>query len=360
MNMQANMNSSDPEALLQLAQKRFSNLIRSLPVGIIISGRNGTIEAVNPTVVRLFGYEERELVRQKLDIVINSPWKESSNFDAWCQVNLEKTIEMEGIAKDGDHLPIDLTVSLLDTDNHGRLIILIQDVTARFMAERLKHEFYQMINHDVRAPLSGVSAFLDALIMTDKYGTLNENGRERLSLAHRNVDYIVRLVSDLLELDRLDSGSQYLNIAPAKVSEFVEPAINSIRDIADAKKLKIQTNLEDGTVSVDQGRLVQVLVNLLSNAIAHSPDGGTIELSARQSKTMLRVSVRDHGRGIPAEVQPTIFERFRRGTAEKTAGFGLGLAICRQIVKQHGGTIGCENPSDGGALFWFELPSIFI
>lgn len=355
-------NSSDPQALLRLAQQRFANLIRSLPLGIVICGRNGLIEAVNPTIVSLFGHDERELARKPLEILIGKPWSGAEDFESWCTNNLEKTTELEGRALDGERFPIDITPSLLDTDSRGRLIILIQDVTQRFLAEQFKTEFYQMINHDVRSPLSSLSAFLDTMLTSDRYGSLNESGRERLLLAHNNVNYIVNLVSNLLELDRLESDRQYLKKAQTQAAAFINEAINTVREIADTKQLTIDTDIEDITLDVDHPRLVQVMVNLLSNAITHSPSGTTVSIKAWAHGKALRLTVIDQGPGIPAEVIPVIFERYRRAQTKSAGGFGLGLAICRQIIKEHGGTIGCQNVSDRGACFWLEIPQsgIFI
>jgi len=165
------------------------------------------IEAASPQLRALFSYDEGELVARDVSILLlNAPWKDSS-FEQWRLENPDKTIELQGCAKDGERIIIDLSIRQLEQDSSGRQVVIIQDVSERFIANQLKQEFFQMINHDIRAPLTGIATFLESLMDSRKYGELTDLGTERLSLALRNVESIMTLASGILELSGLESGT---------------------------------------------------------------------------------------------------------------------------------------------------------
>ena len=353
--------NEDPQRLLRLYQKRISSLIRSLPLGIIIVRSDGTIETANATIVSLFQYSEAELTGRNVGFLLqNSPWLEDdggANFRSWCAQKQDVLVELEGRAKNDEIIPVDLGVRALDADNTERLVVVVQDVTDRFMANKLKQEFYQMINHDVRSPLSNLLLFLSMLEHRTEWGVLTPFGRERLASAEGNVKQILQLIDGLLELDKVESSVGNLKRELVSVKELVQASISAVDAKAQHKDVELVAMTdEDCIVHGDFNRLQQVLVNLLGNALQYTVKGKPMIVSGRAYSGVLRVSVQDNGPGVPDDEKAMVFERFKQGSKKASGGFGIGLAVCKEIVRQHGGVIGCEDAIGGGSVFWFEIP----
>lgn len=344
------------ETLLRLARKRINNLIGNLPLGIIIATADGTIEAVNRAVVKLFSYDGRELVGKNITMLLRTtPWAEADSLQQWHQENPERVVELEGWSKFEEVIPIDLSVREFDTDGRERFLVTIQDVSERFIADRLKKEFFQMISHDIRAPLSAVMTFLETVEKSDRYGRLNALGHERADIASHNVRRIITLAEQLLDLERLESKTLKLRKENVDLLDLIGEAANSVREISEANGVSITVKGDKVTAAVDRALIMQLLVGLLSNAINHSK-GTSVEVGTEAVENQLTVSVRDHGSGVPDLEKQQLFERFKRGISTKSSGYGLGLAICKQIVELHSGRIGCTDGEGGGAVFWFTLP----
>lgn len=349
------------EQLLYLAQIRFSGLLRSLPVGVAIVGSNGAIEVVNPAVAEILGYQDRGLLVGKdvAELVRKTPWDNNSNLQEWFSNNPGLTVELDGITADEELVPIDFSVHQFDSDTNERLVVVIADVTERFLANKLKHDFFQMINHDIRSPLASVMMFLETLASNHEgLGTLTDMGRERLSIAERNINRILQMAQQLLEIDKLETGSTNLNLVKIGVPLLLCNSAELMKEAAANKNIQIEVESVPAEIEGDRERLEQVLVNLLTNAINYSADGLPITLSSRRAGAMIRIEVCDRGPGLSAAEKPFVFDKFRRGAQSKSGGFGLGLAICREIVRQHGGRIGCDDAPGGGTIFWFEVAEV--
>lgn len=349
------MNNTDQ--LLRLAQKRLSSLLRSLPVGIAIITADGTIEVTSRRMLKLLGYNDVELVGQNITILVeNPPWGNKSGFTQWCLAHCDAEVELEARTKSEELIPVDFCVNPLDDDRRGRYVAVMQDVSERFAANQLKQDLYRMINHDVRSPLNAVGLFLESLSKSDKYGCLSDLGKKRAGLAQTNVDRIIDLVNGLLQLAAMESSGAKLELSTVGLAQLVYTAVAGLSEQADAKGIQIHYSITDCTLQCDRSQLVQVLVNLVSNAIDHSPQNASIEISGGEKDAAARVHVRDFGPGIPTDEVAVLFEPFRQGRAGKSSGFGLGLAIAKQIISRHGGTISCTNASGGGSIFSFSVP----
>ncbi len=181
-----------------------------------------------------------------------------------------------------------------------------------------------------------------------------------VTLAVTNTDRLVRLINDILDLERMDAGRTELELAPVKASELVRNATQIIGMTATQAEVTLTVEVqEDLMVSADSDRIVQVLVNLLGNAVKFSPRQSTITVAAASKNGRALFSIKDTGRGIPANRLETIFERFRQvdsSDAREKGGSGLGLAIAREIVEHHGGQMSVESEIDQGSTFYFTLP----
>lgn len=232
--------------------------------------------------------------------------------------------------------------------------------TAQSLAEveRMKREFLQMISHDLRTPLTSIQLFLN-LLAEGSYGELAPRGVTKAMTANENARRLIKLVNDLLDIEKLESQKLELAKSPTAIGELIESAIASVKSFADKSSVSIESKSETIEVDADSDRVIQVLINLLGNAIKFSPPETSVRVKATLCNHAVRVEVTDEGRGVPAELQDKIFERFQQVRKEdETAlkGTGLGLAICKLIVEQHGGTIGVESRNGEGSTFWFTLP----
>jgi len=226
--------------------------------------------------------------------------------------------------------------------------------------ERLKDEFIATVSHELRTPLTSLTGSL-GLLMGKASSSLPGSAARLLAIAHRNSERLVRLVNDILDIEKMESGQVVYNFTRIEVRSLIERAIESHEGFAESSGVRIR--LEDvcaaGDVRADSDRLTQVVVNLLSNAIKFSPMGNEVVIAIEQGIEVVRISVRDHGPGIAADFVPHVFERFAQAdatNARRKGGTGLGLSIVRQIVDRLDGTIDFADAPGGGTIFRVELP----
>ncbi len=225
-------------------------------------------------------------------------------------------------------------------------------------AERLKKEFVAMIGHDLRTPLSSVQGTL-TLLADGIYGDISDVGIKKARVAEKSIERITHLANELLDIEKIESNNLQIELEPVALQTAIQRSIANLEGFATYKKIGIDfsdTNLE---VMADETRLTQVLVNLISNAIKFSPDGSTVSVTAAQTASgQVEVRVTDHGRGISADQKDEIFARYKqldKTDAKNERGIGLGLAICKAIVENHGGQIGVDSNENGGCSFWIRI-----
>ena len=234
------------------------------------------------------------------------------------------------------------------------------DISARRQVERMKAEFVSTVSHELRTPLTAIRGSL-AMLVSGMAGDIDPGARPLLDIAHSSCERLVRLINDILDIEKLESGRLQLQRRPLDVREAIEQALVQNESYAVQHDVRFQAAVSgDPWVDADPDRFAQVMANLLSNAAKHSPAGGTVEVDARRDGGMVVIGVRDHGSGVPEAFRARIFERFAQADASdarKRGGTGLGLAISRSLVEQHGGRIGFEDAAGGGARFHFTLPA---
>jgi PAS domain S-box-containing protein len=349
--------SVDLAQLLRSAHERFRTLVHSLPVGIAITTGDGAIEAVNPELARMFGCAEHELVGVEIDgLIAGTPWNEVDSISQWCKENANKVVEAKAYTRDNQKFQVDIRVRSFETDEQERLLIVIQDVTERFVANKLKQDLFRMISHDIRSPLSAIKLVLELLEEECSLAPLTDARKLSMSRARANLNRVLTLVSGLLELDRVKSGELQLDKRMVDLQTAIASAAAGLYEIAQEKGIGIELLPTTLAVSADPLRLEQVLVNLIGNAVSHSQSDKPITVSVSDRSTAVRIAVQDAGKGIPDDEKLTIFDSFKQGKQESGQGFGLGLAICKQIVLAHSGRIGVDDADGGGSIFWFELP----
>jgi PAS domain S-box-containing protein len=235
---------------------------------------------------------------------------------------------------------------------------LASDISDRKAIERMKDEFISVVSHELRTPLTSLHSALK-ILNTGRLGTLSSDGQQLLEIADENTERLVRLVNNVLDLQRIEAGEVSLERQVCNTAELMVQATEAMQPMAQQHGMIFATQTADIDLWVDSDYIVQALTNLLSNAIKFSPAGGTIRLTVKKQSSEALFQVCDEGQGIPENKLETIFERFHQvdsSDSRKKGGTGLGLAICRKIIEQHDGKIWAENARAGGSIFSFTLP----
>ncbi|MBD2102542.1 ATP-binding protein [Leptolyngbya sp. FACHB-261] len=247
-----------------------------------------------------------------------------------------------------------------------RTQLLVQEQKARAEAEnlnRLKDEFLSTVSHELRTPLNAILGW-SKILQTNRANEATVN--RALETIERNARSQAQLIDDLLDISRIITGQLRLNVRTVELLPVIEAAIDTVRPAADAKNLRLQLVLDPaaGPVLGDPERLQQIVWNLFSNAIKFTPKRGRIQVCLQRINSHVEIVVADTGQGISAEFLPYVFERFRQADSSITrsfGGLGLGLAIVRQLVELHGGTVHAESPGEGqGATFTVKLPLMAV
>lgn len=235
---------------------------------------------------------------------------------------------------------------------------VVHDITERRNLEQMRQEIVRMVTHDIRSPLTTVQGLIQFL-SDGQLGELNDRGVRMVKNAELSADRIMALVNDFLDSERLESGNFPIVVDLFSAASMIEDSIASAVGLAEKKDVILESLPCDLEVMCDRDRIVQVLVNLISNAVKFSQAGQKVGVSAVKAGNSLEFRVTDRGRGIPADQVALVFEKFKQVStldARNMGGTGLGLNICKSIVELHGGEIGVESEVGKGSTFWFCLP----
>ena len=247
---------------------------------------------------------------------------------------------------------------ILDQGRFSGSVLSFRDISQRSALDRMKDEFISTVSHELRTPLTSIRGAL-GLLSSGILGEISDKAANLLRIALTNSDRLVRLINDILDLERIQSGREPLAFRPVQLAEVVRQAIEGMQPVADAGGVQLIHDTTQAEVEADADQLLQVLTNLLSNAIKFSPPNSTVSVMLKPGSKGVTLSVIDHGRGIPADKLEAIFGRFQQVDASDSrqkGGSGLGLAICRTIMRQHSGRIWAERNPVRGSTFRVFLP----
>jgi signal transduction histidine kinase len=258
------------------------------------------------------------------------------------------------------------------SDSHAATLNILEDLSIekkkveKYYKEledalRIKSDFISMVSHELRTPLTAIKEGI-SLVADGTTGPLNNDQKEFLDIAKRNVDRLARLINDILDLQRLEGGKLFLNLALNDINDAVSEVYNTMATVAKGKALTVELKLDRNLPRVvfDKDKIIQVLVNIVNNALRFTNKGGIMITTEKDINTIM-VSVRDTGPGIRQEDIPRLFKWFEQlesGTERRTGGTGLGLAICKEIVEMHGGKIWAKSVFGEGTAIFFNLPII--
>jgi PAS domain S-box-containing protein len=318
----------------------------------------GRFLAVNPASERIFGYQPDELIGNKLINLCSATAGEDvlNALKIISDGGYEPPFEMPLIRKDGR--VIDVSCSATWSDKERSIFCVARDMTERKQAERLRKEVMQMVSHDLKTPLATVRSFFE-MLDAGMFGELSQRGQKLLKLADNSTGRMLTLVKDLLDIEKMEAGMLQLQRSDVLLAEIFEQAAGSVNSQAAQFGVTVEVVPCQLQTNSDPDRVVQILVNLLTNAIKFSPRGERVLISAQQKDDFVEVRVTDHGRGIPEDKIAAIFDRFSQvkvSDATEKGGSGLGLAICKALVQLHGGKIHVESEENKGSAFVFALP----
>ncbi len=337
-------------------------------VEAIIVVQDGLLRFVNPAIMSMLGFSEREIKAAPFPSIIH-PDDRALVVDSY-----QKRLQGEAvpahytfraITKAGNTIVLEITAARIAWDGRPAILALLGDVTSRRKEEEalkeaaeMKSKFASMVSHELRSPLTAV--ILGVSIVLEEAGGLSARDRTLLGLANENAGRLVRLINNVLDFQKMKAGKMPAAILENNIGDVVSGITGAMDLLAKQKGLALITEISPGLpgAKFDKDKISQVLTNLLSNAIAHT-EKGTISVCACYEGDALHVSVRDTGIGIKAGDLPKLFQPFSQLEGEcgrKTGGTGLGLAISREIILAHKGEIWAESEEGKGAAFHFTLP----
>jgi PAS domain S-box-containing protein len=341
------------EKHLRETERRLRTALESLPIGVLILDGEQQIEFANAYAHIMLAYQATELGGRHISDVF--PDSITLQSDA---ASKAQSVESGALTAAGARIPAEVSSSTIELGGHPKTLVVFMDKSAAHELERMKRAFTAMVTHDLRSPLTQIQG-LTILLEKGVLGTLNEKGLDISRRTNKDCDRLLRLLNDMLAIDKMQSSSFDLDCADINLEQTIQDAIENVSDLASAKQVNIETDTRNVSCLADEQRITQVLINLLSNAIKFSPEQAAVKVRLTEENGMALVTVEDKGRGIPADKLDKVFEKFGLIEVEDSRerqGTGLGLAIAKAIVDQHGGRIGVESRLGQGSRFWFTLP----
>ena len=344
-------------------------LLSSVGDGIYGVDRAGRVTFLSPSAGLLLGHQPEALLGQKAHDAFHGPRDDGSPYP-WSGCYVTEAIEQGRVSSaeedsyvraDGTSFPVEITASpLLDDDHISGAVVVFRDVTQRHEVDRMKNEFLSVVSHELRTPLTSIRGSL-GLISSGALVELTPQAERMVSIAVESSDRLTRLINDILDIERIQSGKLPMSLGPRSAADLLRTTAVEMSGLADANQVSIELGEVPGRVLADRDRIVQTLTNLVGNAVKFSPAGGTVRLETVVGCDSVTFAVHDDGRGIPEDKLEAIFEPFEQvdsSDAREKGGTGLGLAISRGIVERHGGRIWAESRTGHGATVRFTLPRV--
>ena len=341
-----------------------ANVFENATEGIVVTDVDGTIQSVNPAYTAFTQYRPEELIGKNPRILQSG--KQDREFYERLWSSISGTGHWQGEIwnrrKDGEIFPQWVTINAI-RDSRGittNYVGVAWDISELKASQRMKEEFIATVSHELRTPLTAVLGSL-GMLMENMTESLPEQAQRLITMAHSNSRRLVRLISDILDIEKIEAGKMTFRFEVLELTGLVHRVIEDSKALAEQAGITISCHchVTDAWVNGDADRLMQAVSNLLSNAVKYSRPGEPVEVVVGAHGPMLRVEVTDHGPGIPREFHSQIFKKFAQaggaGSGRK-AGTGLGLSIAKLIVQQHGGRIDFQSTPGVRTTFCIDLP----
>jgi PAS domain S-box-containing protein len=356
------------EEALKAIEERFRSVVDSANDAIVIADHRGTLLTWNRGAEAIFGYTAAEVVGKPAGILLPERYREpqQKGLDKYLKTGesrvVGRTVELEGLRKSGEEFPLSLSLSSWLSGGEMFFGGIITDTTERQKVDRIKSEFISTVSHELRTPLTSILGSL-GLVTAGAAGNLPAQAKSLIEIAHKNSERLVRLINDILDVDKIESGKLEFRLKPIRLMEVVGAAIESNRAYAEkyGVSLQLESGIPEAVVEADADRLTQVITNLLSNASKFSPRGQAVTISVQRKGPSIRVSVADRGPGIPEDFRPLVFNKFAQADtsdSRQKGGTGLGLNISKALIDRMAGRLGFETAMGVGSTFFFDLPEV--
>ena len=343
-------------------KKKTEAVIRSIAEGLLVVDSTGRVIMMNPAAEKLLGISRKNQLGRSL---VENLKEEQLVSLAKGFPGKEEDKEIELISKDDETKKILRASSAVIEDENGQtvgMVSVLSDITKQKELDQLKANFLSNVSHEIRSPLVATEKAI-SLILSKSTGELSENQEQFLTIAERNLKRLGNMINDLLDLSKLEAGRMELKKEPISIVKVIEEAVIGLENWAKTKSITVETVIQKGLpeASIDPDRILQVLNNLIGNAIKFTPANGKITVSAKLSDESgkMEVCIADTGIGIAPTDLPKIFDKFYQSGERVSTdinGTGIGLSIAKEIVELHLGRIWAESPQGSGAKFCFTLP----
>lgn len=355
----------DQMRLVRENEHRLANILDHLINGVILIDSDGRIRLLNPSAEQMLGMTSSELQGQRFETAHLHSDLMRVLQDA---LVMKESVREEIVVYYPQERTIEIHVVLLDstkTEQAGTLVIM-HDISEMKRLENVRSQFVANVSHELKTPVAAIQGFAETLLS----GALEdrETLESFLHIIHEESERLDRLISDILELSKIESKRAALYFSPIQLDEFIDKTLHVVQPEVAQKQIRIFCDVPgDAFIEADEDRLRQIVLNLLTNAINYTPEGGTVTISVQftehgpASKEVVRLSIRDTGIGIPKKDVPRIFERFYRvdkARSRSSGGTGLGLSIVKHLVELHKGTIDVTSEVGAGTEFVITLPVI--
>ncbi len=341
---------------LAAEKTRLDTILRGMGEGVMLASRDGVITLVNPAFRSMFGVDETVEGKNLIEISRNPDLQAAFHAVTESQEELIREIGIQ----QGNITLLTHWVPLSPNNGGNGVVAVFHDITDMKHVEEMRRDFVANVSHELRTPVSVIKGYAETLMLDGMLTSEPERVTRFVEIIHRHSERLTTLINDILTLSSLEAREAALELHPMDIAGTINKSCALLASKAADKNIRI-TNGITGALPralVDQGRLEQVLVNLIDNAVKYTPEGGSITVSAEAADSAIRISVQDTGIGIPAKDLPRIFERFYRvdeGRSREQGGTGLGLAIAKHIVHLHGGELSVTSEPGKGSTFSFTL-----
>jgi len=347
------------EAILRSSENSVLTLISQMPAGLVIIDGQAKVEFGNPALANLLNYDQDDLPGVPVWKLLTASGVGADSTYTWLKSNAEgRVVELSATKRNGKTLPVEVSFADVSSEENEHKLAMVLDVSERHEMEKLRQAFVAMVSHELRTPLSSVSMFLELLGM-GVFGKTSEKIEKDLAVTAKQTEQVIVLINDLLDLEKLEAEKLELQKSVCEIEDLIDKAVEVVASAIESADILLLFEGAEDKVNVDSERIVQALSKLLSAVIHLTPKGDTLKIDATTSSGNVFINVNVATLLIPDEQVETMFERFQQiqlPNMQQGTWLGLGLALSRAIIQQHGGDISLTSTEESGTTFLLQIP----